>query len=70
MCEHKIQLLLIIKALKYLCINHGDQRVIFKLKKAYLALSASFEHLCYYGFMNIRNTFTLTEKVWTLNVRI
>ena len=40
----------IFKALKYFCINHGEQGVIFNLKSSqmsWVAVSASFEYLCY-----------------------
>ena len=38
-----------LKELKYVCINHGVQRFFFTLKSSWnvLALSASFEYLCY-----------------------
>ena len=36
--------ILTLTALKYFCINHGDQRVLLL---SYLALSASFEYLSY-----------------------
>ena len=40
----------LLTALKYFCINHGDQRIFFNLKsslKSLLCISASFEYLCY-----------------------
>ena len=47
----------------YFCINHRDQRGFFNLKSSYMpyiALSASFEYLCYgsiYGIINILGIF-------------
>ena len=41
---------LTLKALKYFCLNYGDQRVSLNLsasKISKLAISASFEYLCY-----------------------
>ena len=48
-------------ALKYYCTNCGDQTVFLNFKSSYmsslfiyvLALSASFEHLCYGSIINI-----------------
>ena len=45
-------LLLTLTTLKYFCRNHGDQMCFFQFKiminvLGYLALSASFENLCY-----------------------
>ena len=47
----------------FFCKNHRDQRFF------YLALSDSFEYLCY-GSTVITNIFTLTVLGWTLVVRI
>ena len=47
-------------ALKYLSINHGDQRSFFNLKSSYMyysALSASFEYLCYGSMAIIMHLF-------------
>ena len=53
-CNHfgalNLQYTLILKTLKYLYINHGDQRVFFNLKSSkmsWLALSGLFENLGY-----------------------
>ena len=43
--------------LKYFCVSHKDQRVVFYLKSSemsWLALSDLFEYLCY-GSTAIRN---------------
>ena len=40
----------ILKVLKYVCINHGDQRSFFDLKSSqmsWIVFSASFDCLCY-----------------------
>ena len=56
--------------LRYFCINHGDQRFFFNLKSSemsYLALSASFEYLCYES-KAIRYIFTLTLRALAVRV--
>ena len=43
---------LTLTTLKYVCINHGDQRVFINLKlskRSYSAVSALFECLCYWS---------------------
>ena len=46
--------------LKYLCTNHGDQRVLFQFE-IILSRSSSFNHLCY-GSTAILNIFILSES--------
>ena len=61
-----------VKVLNYFCINHGDQRFFFNLKSSYsslLAVSASFEYLCY-GSTTIINILLLSVRGASLYVRI
>ena len=56
--------------LKYFCINHGDQRVLFLLEIFinFLALSTSYEYLCYESTVII--FLILSVQRPTLDVRI
>ena len=60
-----------VKVLNFFYENHGDQRVFFNLKSSmsYLAVSVAFEYVCY-GSTVIRNSFTLTARRSTSDVKI
>ena len=60
---------LTLKALHYLCINHGFFQFKIIINVLVIALPDSFKYLCY-GSTAIRNIFTLTVRGSTLDVTI